>query len=651
MSERPELLISSSQFTRGFSKDHAQSLRDETASKIRETRNRYRNSDITHEEIKESNDQALMDFYDRLKNNFWGKVFKSEKYLADKQLLDFAISKLKENQIEDCLIEIKNKYNQKIAELMQRTPLTKDEQDQLLSADNVSKMNLADYLSLANRLSGLYFSHVARFGLRETIGVHCGAQGQVTDGLKPILESGRLGSLVDNILSKADYAKIYIREELLSSYGRTKRPIDLPKDDAVRIFMHDFLERELFSFCPKPDCSATHFGYNYVLEDYGAEASYTIYFYFPVEIIVKNFQHDLNPEKPRSAQKDKHNDQVAWSAGKGIPLDLGVVCIPENVPVDRFSGSKYVLDKDRRPMICLECRDQFININTARLEFNSALTKIRNDYWVWKESDPCNELGRVEFFNRPEIVEIAQKFGFIKLEEQLIRDDRQYAYGCSEGRFSCQNMFFPQPSGHEGKEMAYFRANKTTLFRDFVSDLAFRYDSSEPVDQLLSFYLNSEIYQRLPNKSIFRLFLERPSSDNTISSKEYWENYFNANPKARPSKILYYDFAEIFTGLDFKDKPQLKTGWYKIDKDNVGSQYKDLISQLRFKDTIPGTKEFWDKYDVDEFLNNPPVYDRAKFLSENANYPVGYLDFWKQIEPKIADFVGEIYDEITSGGE
>ena len=89
---------------------------------------------MTYQEIKASNDQVLIDAYDRLKNNFWGKIFKSEKYLADKKLLDFAISRLKNNQMKDCLVEIKNKYNQAIVELMQKTPLTKDEQDRLLSA-------------------------------------------------------------------------------------------------------------------------------------------------------------------------------------------------------------------------------------------------------------------------------------------------------------------------------------------------------------------------------------------------------------------------------------------------------------------------------------------------------------------------------------
>ncbi|HNU95771.1 MAG TPA: hypothetical protein PKK32_02315, partial [Candidatus Paceibacterota bacterium] len=567
------------------------------------------------------------DAYDRLKNNFWGKIFKSEKYLADKKLLDFAISRLKNNQMKDCLVEIKNKYNQAIVELMQKTPLTKDEQDRLLSADNIAKMNLADYLSLANRLSGLYFSHVTRFGLRETVGVHCGGQGQVIDGFKPILESGRLGSLVDHILSKADYAKIYIREDLLSSYWRTKRPIDLPKDEAVKMFMHDFFNRELFAACPKPDCSATHFGYNHILEDYGAEAGYTIYFYFPVEVIAKNFQHNLNPEHPRSSQKDQHNDQVAWSAGEGIPLDLGVVCIPENVPVDKASGSKYVLDKNRQPTVCSECRDQLTEINQARLEFNSALTKIRNDYWSWKESGPSLPSRDIEFFDRPEVIELARKFGFIKLEEQLIRDDREYAYGCLPYSFSSSNLFSPQhPGGHGEKAMAYFKANKTTLFKDFVT--AFRFDSNEPADQLLSFYLNSEIYQRFPDKNIFRLFLERPSADNTISSKEYWENYFNANPQTRPSKILYYDRTDMFTGPDFKNKPLLKTEYYAINEDNSGAHYKELISQLRFKDTIPGTQEFFDKYNVDEFLDHPSYRDRDKYLAEHAHYPSGYLDFW-----------------------
>lgn len=46
----------------------------------------------------------------------------------------------------------------------------------------------------------------------------------------------------------------------------------------------------------------------------------------------------------------------------------------------------------------------------------------------------------------------------------------------------------------------------------------------------------------------------------TISSKDYWENYFNKNPKLKPSKILYYNFG---TGSHFPNQDL-----QKMDKEN-----------------------------------------------------------------------------------
>jgi hypothetical protein len=157
--------IESSNFSRNFSKEYAQPVRDETARRIREVRNM--DNDLTHEEIMNSNNEELISSYNKLKENFWGRIFKSKKYLTEKAALDIVISNFKKEKKDICINEIKKNFNQTITELMKNTPLSEEEQEKYLSMENVLKMDVPDYLTLMNRLSGLYFSHVTRFGLRE----------------------------------------------------------------------------------------------------------------------------------------------------------------------------------------------------------------------------------------------------------------------------------------------------------------------------------------------------------------------------------------------------------------------------------------------------------------------------------------------------
>ena len=66
--------------------------------------------------------------------------------------------------------------------------------------------------------------------------------------------------------------------------------------------------------------------------------------------------------------------------------------------------------------------------------------------------------------------------------------------------------------------------------------------------------------------------------EKTISSKEYWENYFNLHPEIRPSKIIYGDF---YTSTYEEDKDLEK--W--AESKNVWRQDEDKKERRRTVDS------------------------------------------------------------------
>lgn len=612
--------IENSQITRKFSKEHAQSFRDETAHKIREARNRYRDNDLTHEEIINSNNQELISSYNKLKENLFGRIFKSNKYSAEKAMLDIAISNFTNEKTTSCINEIKRNFNQKIIELMQNTSLTKEEQEEYLSLENISKMSLEDYLSLMNRLSGFYFSHITRFGLKEEVGIHGGGMNSVIDSFTAILKSRKLGGLVDNILSEETYAKWFFK-----SFIEEKNLNDSSKEDVINLFLKNFYDKEFFNGCPSPDASSTHFSYSMVSSGYGGESGYNIYFYFPVEVIGKNFQHDLDPSI--SVSDKSQNDQVVWNAENGIPIDAGIVCIPENVPVDRQSGSKYVMNERREPILRNECGEHVESLQLVKDEFDRVMKDLSSEYLDLRFKKDSSKIDLDEFFNRADVLEYAKKFGFMDIEEKTIANLENYYYEASDWASYYRDTFRDEHLKELDKKMF--------LFIKFISEKLYFFQQNDALSLLKDFYSNTHLYHRSEGDVFFRLFLEKPSKDNTISSMEYWDNYFKENPNIKPSKIIYYNNKNLFSGV--------KTNNYlsrSLSGDDVGKNYVDLVSESKFKDNIVGMDDFF----IKSGFNDVP----ASTLEKRNIYPRGYLEFWKEAEPKIRDVLGKMYLEIKA---
>ncbi len=82
--------------------------------------------------------------------------------------------------------------------------------------------------------------------------------------------------------------------------------------------------------------------------------------------------------------------------------------------------------------------------------------------------------------------------------------------------------------------------------------------------------------------------------DQTITSQEYWENYFKINPELRPSKIIYSDFGTSSNKLDHvlsvwaeskkilnqdPDKKEAFDNYVKFTQDALRKIYTDIITE------------------------------------------------------------------------
>lgn len=348
---------------REFSQKKAPELRKKTADEIRAARAEHRRAK-TQAETSEPDTETGQEKAEReleLKKMFFQRLLKTEKYL---ELKDEVVRLTEEHQREKIYLkqksleEIERRHTENIAEIRQKfdeglsqtlanCPLSPEEQQKYLMEENLVNMDLRSYLALMKRLSGNFVSHVTRFGIREqTQGPHKMGAETFMDNFTPILETKRLNGLFSNIINETDYTKSVIRLMIDHETKYTKQN----KEEVVQNILESLIRRE---YDPEhaADASSVHFAANAVMSKfYGAEFGYDIYFYFPAEVIAYNyriqsqagrFSESLN-KYSRSSADDKRNDLAVWNNGQGIPVEAGILCLPQDLRVDPETGSQYL---------------------------------------------------------------------------------------------------------------------------------------------------------------------------------------------------------------------------------------------------------------------------------------------------------------------
>ena len=337
---------------RKFGKELAGNLRKETADKLREARKKpstfsdFRKSNISTEEYRYHNTKEGLE---NIKNNIWGRIFKTEKFRKEETLINELLRIEKEYNIND----IKKDYEKKFTEILKKSPLTEEEKGKYLSTEAMEKMNLEDFLALSKRLSGEAFYHVTRFGVREntfmsTGGGHTMGEGKFVDSFTQLLKDGYIKDCTTTLISDKERADSLINQEFIEEQIEAGRTAEEIVDKALSHYGTPyFLDRE-----------SSHVSYGKDLHRmYGGENDYKFYFYYPVEYILQNdFYQSTRESQITIGQgyyynsggiKQQYNDFEIFNFGKGIPINAGVLCITENIPVDPKTGSQYMLENGK----------------------------------------------------------------------------------------------------------------------------------------------------------------------------------------------------------------------------------------------------------------------------------------------------------------
>ena len=396
---------------------------------------------------------------------------------------------------------------------------TKEDIEKYFSEENLASLSLEDYAILLKKFPSEMVTHVTRQGIRDHIGhmFHTTGEGEYSNSFMKMVEDGHLRSplsvsIIENGKEKA------IERFLPFDYFKNK-------EEALEYFNQQYINGDDYA-----DRNAVHFATEEVADSYyGSEKGNEIFFVYPSAYIASQYYFcgQLNERGGGN-----HNDQWVWaSEEKGIDLNAGLVFIPEEARVDKGTGSRYQIDENKCPIKNIEYKE-LINKFTASPDFHKFVEEVKEISgklgWGWDSSDPSEKdkesLQKLEPYRK-------------KLENEFKITDLRV-----------QNAIFEYQ-------------NLTSLETYKEIEEKGEYSTGISVDDVTENILGDAQVK----------FLE---AKNTISSKEFWESYFNKNPNKKPSKIVYYKGEDPTKALnEWKEK----NGLYKKAEDkNIGFSKKSI---------------------------------------------------------------------------
>lgn len=180
----------------------------------------------------------------------------------------------------------------------------------------------------------------------------------------------------------------------------------------------------------------------------------------------------------------KWNDLFAWSKDGNIPIDAGLVFLPENTMVDRKTGSRYASDEEGKIVIDEDRVRRFTDWAKSLTKDSAELVDIDNRNYHTLEAK-LKEIGIPEE-KIEDMVDYGNHYSFLSFVET--------------GDFG--NVWLPEEK-------------RSKMSPSEISDYSCR------------------VF--LEDKNAHMKFTE-----DAISSKEYWESYFAENPDQKPAHVVYY---------------------------------------------------------------------------------------------------------------
>lgn len=403
------------------------------------------------------------------------------------------IERLKnEDELSPELKEAKQKlddfYN-KLKDEWQKSPYSREDLEKHFNEDHLASLSIDDYTTLLKRFPGEMVTHVTRQGVRDHTGMmfHSLGFGHFWNGFKDILKEGRQKNQITLSIENSEKDKavgLLLKLDLIDTKEEAMKELDI------------FLDPNKQGDAPGryADFSAIHFATEEVADAYyGSEKGNEIFFCYPSALIASSYYYkgELNANS-----NSQYNDQWVWAKEhQGININSGITFIPEGAMVDARNGSQYELDIDNRPVI--------------------------DSTW----SDTINDLLRNENFSSfaNKAVDFLGKLVGVSLED-LMEDD--YFSG------NDRNMESKKRVDELVVELEALGV-KDMETKKVIFDYHLLQTLTLESDQVIK---DAAIRKRLEEEGL--LFKK---AIKTVSSKEYWEEYFKQNPKQKPSKIVYYE--------------------------------------------------------------------------------------------------------------
>lgn len=374
-------------------------------------------------------------------------------------------------------------------EKMEIQPLTNQEKRELLTPEVLESLTTEEYIVLWRRLNPHFLSHVTRQGFRDHNAMiyHSAGLAEFHNGFVEVLEDGKQNRpplALDGLRTRDEES---VRQFL------SRWVLEAPNQEEALERFNARLHHTLASAPSYPDKTAVHFAAQVVADDYyGGEDNNEVFFLYPTDTIVSQHNFAFNgwgKDFTTPQNERKWNDIFIWPNtvdNPGITVDTGFVFLPENIPVDPKTGSKYasevkIVDGKKQRMMIEDTKlvDSFVSW-VKGLGKDSPIIQAHNTYTHgYRDQDRRDYLTVV--------AEEVHKLGINPEDSATIAED-----------------------------------NSLRTWLTMVSQ------DSEVTDQAWASILrNSNANWKRPEQ--------------TILAKQYWENYFTQNPHLKPKHVVYYD--------------------------------------------------------------------------------------------------------------
>lgn len=380
-------------------------------------------------------------------------------------------------------------------------PLTNEEKRELLSPDVLVSLSTEEYIDLWRRLNPYFLSHVTRQGFRDhnAMVYHSAGLGEFHNGFLHVLEDDR------SLRPPLALEGLRTRDEVSVTKFLSGWVLQAGNEGEARERLHRLLHFHLASAPKYPDETAVHFAAQLVADDYyGGERGNEVFFIYPSDVIASQYPFAFNGWEKDFTQpqsETKWNDVFVWPHeldNPGIPLDAGLVFLPETTAVDPNTGSKYASEI------------RVVDEQETRVMVEN--TKLVHSFVEWGKGLNDSSPVRGAFAE--------------------YRAERDY-YLRQVLERKCLTAF-----SQELQRLGFSEDASAALGHKFMSEL----------------HWQTEITDEVLLKIVRSTGANWKRAENTVPAREYWENYFARYPQLRPKHLVYYDGDPTTAVLAFQQK-------------------------------------------------------------------------------------------------